>query len=42
MRQRALVLKDLAEITAIHPAAACRASDEMLGLVLRRIADTRT
>ena len=30
--------KDLAEITAIDPAVACRASDEILGLVFWRIA----
>jgi hypothetical protein len=30
--QRSLVLEDLAEITAIDPAPANRASDEMLGL----------
>jgi hypothetical protein len=30
MWQRPLVLEDLAEITAIEPAAAGRASDEML------------
>ena len=32
-----LVLEDLAEITAIDPAAAGRAADEMLGVALRRI-----
>jgi hypothetical protein len=34
------VLEHLAEITAIDPAIAGGAPDEMLGLVLRRIADT--
>ena len=40
MRQRPFVLEDLAEIAAVDPAAAGRTSEEMLGLVLRRIADT--
>jgi hypothetical protein len=40
MRQRPFVFKDLAQITAINPAAAGRTLEEMLGLVLRRIADT--
>ena len=39
MRQRPLVLEHLAEITAVDPAAAGRAPDEMLGLVLRWIAN---
>jgi hypothetical protein len=34
------VLEHLAEITAVDPAAADQTSEEMLGLVLRRIADT--
>jgi hypothetical protein len=33
MRQRPFVFKDLAEITAIHPAAASGAFDEVFGLV---------
>ena len=37
--RRAFVLEHLAEITAIDPAAAERPADEMLGLVLGRIAD---
>jgi hypothetical protein len=32
MRQRPFVLDHLAEVTAVNPAAASRASDEMLGL----------
>src|SRR4051794_10268732 len=39
MRQRAFVLEHLAEIAAVDPAAATRASDVMLGLVLGRHAD---
>jgi DNA-directed RNA polymerase subunit F len=35
MWQRAFVLEHLAEIARIDPAAAGRASDEMLGLVSR-------
>jgi hypothetical protein len=42
VRQRPFVLEHLAEITAIDQAIAGGAPDEMLGLVLRRIADTRT
>jgi hypothetical protein len=34
------VLEHLTEITAVDPAATGRTSDEMLGLVLWRIADT--
>jgi hypothetical protein len=37
--QRALVLEDLAEITAIDPASAAWAADEMLGLIPWRIAN---
>jgi hypothetical protein len=33
------VLENLAKIAAIDPAAAGRATDEMLGLILRRIAE---
>ena len=33
------MLEHLAEITAVDPAAAGRAPDEMLGLILRRCAD---
>jgi hypothetical protein len=40
VRQWAFVLEHVAEITAVDPAAARRAPDEMLGLVLRRTADT--
>ena len=36
MWQRTPVLEHLAEITAIDPAAAGRAADEMLGVALRR------
>ena len=39
MGQGAFVLEDLAQIAAINPAAARLASDEMLGFVLRRVAD---
>ena len=39
MWQRPFVLKHLAEIAAINPAAAHLASDEMLAFVLRRVAD---
>jgi hypothetical protein len=35
VRQRPFVLKDLAQITAINPAAAGRAFDKVLGLVFR-------
>jgi hypothetical protein len=42
MRQRPFVLKDLTQITAIDPAAAGRAFDEVLGLVLGRIAQSST
>ena len=34
MRQRPFVLKDVAKITAIHPAAAGGAANEILGLFL--------
>ena len=37
--QGAFVLEDLAQIAAINPAAARLASDEVLGFVLRRVAD---
>jgi hypothetical protein len=37
--QGAFVPKNLAKIAAVDPAAAGRATDEMLGLVLGRIAD---
>ena len=40
VRQWSLVLEHLAEITAVDPTIAGRAPDEMLGLVLRRIAHT--
>jgi hypothetical protein len=40
--QRPLVLEDLAEITAIDPAAAGRAWDEMLGLACRAFAKPRS
>jgi hypothetical protein len=40
VRQRPFVLEHLAEITAIDPAIAGGASDEMLGFALRRFADT--
>ena len=40
MWQRAFVLEGLAEITAIDPAIAGGAPDEMLGLARWRIADT--
>jgi hypothetical protein len=36
MRQRPFVLEHLAEITAIDPAAAGWAADEVLGLVFRQ------
>ena len=39
VRQRPFMLEHLAEITAIDPAAAGRAPEEMLGLVLRRVAN---
>jgi predicted DNA-binding ribbon-helix-helix protein len=39
VRQGAFVLGDLAEIAAINPAAAGGAANEMLGIVLRRVAD---
>jgi len=39
VRQGAFVLEDLAEIAAINPAAAGGAANEMLGFVLRRVAD---
>ena len=39
VRQRPFVLEHLAEITAVDPAATGQTSEEMLGLVLRRIAD---
>jgi hypothetical protein len=39
VRQRTLVLKDVAQITAIDPAATGWATDEMLGLVLWLLAD---
>jgi hypothetical protein len=42
MRQRTLVLEDLTEIAAIHPAPTGWAGDEMLGLVLRRLAKRPT
>jgi hypothetical protein len=38
VRQRAFVLEDFAEITAVDPAIACRAPDEMVSLFLRGIA----
>jgi hypothetical protein len=34
------VLEHLSKVTAINPAAACLASDEMLGLVLGWVAET--
>jgi hypothetical protein len=37
---RAFVLEHLAEITAIDPAVARRAPDEVFGLVRRRVAET--
>jgi hypothetical protein len=40
VRQRPVVLVHLAEITAIDPAIAGEAPDEMLGLARWRIADT--
>jgi hypothetical protein len=40
MRQRPIMLKHGPEITAIDPPVAGRAPDEMLGLVIWRIADT--
>jgi hypothetical protein len=40
MWERPFVLEDLAEVAAVDPAAASRATDEMFGLVLRLIADT--
>jgi hypothetical protein len=39
VRQRPFVLEDLAEIAAVDPAVAGWAADEVLGLVLWRIAD---
>ena len=39
MWQRTLVLEDLAQITAIDPAAAAGASDEMLGLIRGRLSN---
>jgi hypothetical protein len=39
VRQWTFVLEDLAEITAVDPAAAGRASDEMLGFLRRHLAD---
>jgi hypothetical protein len=40
VRQRAFVLENLAEITAIDPAVARWAPDEVFGLVRRRVAET--
>jgi hypothetical protein len=40
VRQWPVVLKRLPEITAVDPAAASRALEEMLGLARWRIADT--
>jgi hypothetical protein len=39
MWQRAFVLEHLAEITAIDPATAGRTSDEVFGLVRRRVTE---
>jgi hypothetical protein len=39
MWQRTLVLEDLAQITAIDPAAAAGAFDEMLGLIRGRLSN---
>ena len=42
MRQGTFVLEHLAEIAAINPAVAGRAFDEVLGVVIRRLAEAPT
>jgi hypothetical protein len=39
MGQGAFVLENLSKVTAVRPSTAGRTSDEVLGLVLRRVAD---
>jgi hypothetical protein len=39
VRQRALVIEDVAQITAVDPAVTGRTPEEVIGLVLWRIAD---
>jgi hypothetical protein len=40
MRQRAFVVEHLAEIAHIDPSVALETLDEMLGFIVRRIADS--